>query len=186
MPFFLSHLLAVGPEPMNVGFTLAAGRALGGAGIDGPVLKEFPAVQIGMVLAKRDQIAREIQQLAAVFVQIPVEQACWVVLVVAVVIAVLVAADFTSAANHRHALRDQKRGQKVALLPRPQLPNFRIARGPLHAAIPGIVIVCSVAVIFLVRFIVFFLITHQVREREAVVRGDKVDAGAGASAVALI
>ncbi len=52
-PFFVGHLLAIGPQPDDVFFFGAANR---------PVLIKLAAVQVGMIAAHLDQLLREFQQ----------------------------------------------------------------------------------------------------------------------------
>ena len=57
-----------------------------------------------MLGAECNQTAREVEQAALVGVQVPVEPADLIVLTVGVVVAVLAAAHFVAAKQHRHAL----------------------------------------------------------------------------------
>src|SRR5687768_17760259 len=57
-----------------------------------------------------------------------------------------------------------------------------LCRWPFDSAIPAAVVVGAVAVRLVVRLVVLALVAHQVLEREAVVRGDEVDARARAAA----
>ena len=67
--------------------------------IDIAILEKLAPVQVGMSFAELDQPARELQQLDAALVQLPIEPADLVVLAVGVVVAVLGAADLVAAAE---------------------------------------------------------------------------------------
>src|SRR5205823_5052840 len=65
-----------------------------------------------VVAAKRDHSTRELQQRALLLVQVPVEPAELVVLTVPVVVAVLCTRNLVTTEQHRHALREQQRGEE--------------------------------------------------------------------------
>ncbi len=90
------------------------------------------------------------------------------------------------AEQHRHALRQQERCEQVARLPQSQRADFRIVGRPLGAAVPAAVVILAVAVVVLVRFVVLLVVAHQVAQREAVVRGDEIDAGIRPAAAVLV
>ena len=116
----------------------------------------------------------------------PVVPGHLVVLAVAVVVAVLRAPDLVAAEQHRHALRQQQRREEVALLARAQRETRACLVGALDAAVPGAVVAFAVAVVLAVRLVVLVVVRHQVAQREAVVRGDEVDAGVRAPRGALV
>ena len=83
--------------------------------------------------SRRSSISRlgEREQRLVVGVELPVEPGDLVVLAVGVVVAALGAADLVAAEQHRHALRQEQRGEEVALLPRAQRDDRRRRRsGP--------------------------------------------------------
>ncbi len=112
----------------------------------------------------------------------PVEPGDLVVLAVGVVVAALRAADLVAAEQHRHALRQQQRGQQVALLACPQREHLGVVGRSLDAAVPRAVVVLAVAVVLAVGLVVLLVVGDEVAQREAVVRGDEVDAGRRAPA----
>ena len=73
-----------------------------------------------------------------------------------------------------------------ALAWRAQSRDVRIVRGNLFSAIPAEIIVVAVPIVFAVGFNLFFVVTEQVLQPEAVVRGDKIDAGMGAPAAVRV
>src|SRR6185295_15585761 len=62
----------------------------------------------------------------------------------------------------------------------------RVVRRTLRAAVPREVVVVAIAVLFAVGFVVLPVITDQVLESEAIVRGDEVDAGVRPAAALLV
>src|SRR6185437_1521910 len=75
---------------------------------------------------------------------------------------------------------------KVSFFPVAQGLYFRIVRGPLHAMIPGMIVVRSVAIVLSIGFVVLLVVADQVAQREAVVGRDKINTGRRAAAVALV
>ena len=139
-----------------------------------------------MVLSQVDQFAGEVEQREAVGIEVPVVPRRFVVLAIGVVVAVLRAADFVAAADHRHALREQQRRQQIALLPLAELDDFGIVSRAFDAHVPGVIVVGAVAIVFAVRLVVLLVVADQIVERESVVRGDEIDAGGRAAAVPLV
>ena len=94
--------------------------------------------------------------------------------------------DLVAAEQHRRALRQQQRGEEVALLARAQLDDRRVVGRALDAEVPGAVVVGAVAVVLQVRLVVLLVVGDEVAQREAVVRGDEVDRGERVAAVVLV
>ena len=111
--------------------------------------------------------------------ELPIDPRELVVLAVRVVVAALRSAELVAVADHRHSLREEKRRQEVAFLPLAQGIRRRIVSCPLGAAVPAQVVAFAVAVFLEVCLVVFFVVADEIVEREAVVRGDEVDARGG-------
>ena len=62
-------------------------------------------------------------------------------------------------------------------LPRSQFPDGRIISRTFDPAVPALVVVGAVLVVFLVGFVVLLVVGHEIPQREAVVGDDEVDAG---------
>src|SRR5205814_264135 len=62
----------------------------------------------------------------------------------------------------------------------------RVVRRALDTAIPANIVIAAVLVVFAIGFIVFFVVAHQVFQRETIVAGHEVDAGVGPAAALLI
>lgn len=92
------------------------------------------------------------------------------------------AAHLVAGDQHRHARRQQERGQQIAQLAVAQCGDVRVVGLALGTAVPGPVVVGAVAVALAVVRVALVLVGDQVAEREAVVRGDEVDRGVRAAA----
>ena len=135
-------------------------------------------------------LAAQADQVAGVFEQIrvggpPVQPADGVVLVVGVVVALLGAAHLVTGRQHGCALGQQQRGQHHALETVAGTVDVRIVGGAFHAGVPAVVVVVAVAVVLAVGLVVLLVVGDQVVQREAVVRGDEVDAGLRGAAVVV-
>ena len=119
VPFLLRHFPSIRPQPENIALHRAAYISLWTIRINPPTLKEFAPMEIGMVPAEMDQLAREIKQRPAGIVEIPVNPARGVVLGISVIVAILRTPKLVAAADHGDTLREQQRRQKVPLLPLP-------------------------------------------------------------------
>jgi hypothetical protein len=93
---------------------------------------------------------------------------------------------FVTAAQHRHALREKKCAEEIALLSPPESVDLWILCKTFGAAVPRLIIVVAVLIVFAVRAVVFFVIGNQVRQSIAVMRGDKVYTRLRALSVPLI
>src|SRR5271165_4458254 len=144
--------------------------------VDLGVLEKLAPAKIGMGFAELDELAGELQQLGAPFVELPVVPADLVVLAVGVVVAVLGAAELIAAAQHGNALRKKQRRQQVALLALACGEDFRIVGRTFNAHVPGVIVVGAVLIVLAVGFVVLVVVADQVFQREAVVSRREVDA----------
>ena len=87
IPGLIGNLVAIGIEPGCV--LLHEHQAAIGASADFAILEEFTPVQVGMSQAQLDDFAGELAQALPAVVEIPVEPGEFVVLAVAVVVALL-------------------------------------------------------------------------------------------------
>src|SRR5215831_3593013 len=139
-----------------------------------------------MLRSKRDQPTCELQQLLLLVIEVPVEPADLVVLTVGVVVALLRATHLVAAEQHRHALREEQRGQQRALTTHAQVSDARVFRWTFDPAVPGIVVVGAVLVVLAVGLVVLVVVGDQVTQREAVMRGEEVDAAGGSASAQTI
>src|SRR4051812_12971978 len=102
---------------------------------------------------------------------------------VRIVVPLLAAAEFVATDQQRAALRKEERRQEIAQLPAAQLVDRLVVGWPLHSAVPRAIVVVAVLVVLLVRLVVFLVVRDAIVEREAVVRGDEVDARVRPAAV---
>ena len=63
---------------------------------------------------------------------------------------------------------------------------MRIICGSFDSAVPRAVVTLAVAIVFAVRFVVFFIVGNQIMKRKPVVSGDEVDACIGPSSGGLV
>src|SRR5262249_16851638 len=103
-----------------------------------------------------------------------------------IVISILGLPGLVACQEHRHPLRQEESGQEVPRLPSAQIPYGRIVRSAFGAAVPAQVVVFAVLVVLAVGFVVLSIVAYQVTKGEAVVAGDKIDAGIGSAAAALV
>src|ERR1700686_4959938 len=108
------------------------------------------------------------------FVPGPLRPGYLVILAVSVVISLLGAPAFVTAAQHRHALREKKCAEEIALLSPPQSVDLWVLRRTFGPAVPGLVVVVAVLIVFAVRAVVFIVIGNQVRQGVTVMRGDEI------------
>ena len=140
-----------------------------------------------MVGAQPDELADVVEQGLVLFrAHRPVHPGDLVVLAVGVVVASLGAPDLVAGQQHRDALRQQQRGEEVALLPRPQREHRLVVGRALDAAVPGPVVVAAVPAVLAVGLVVLVVVGDKVLQGEAVVAGDEVDRGDRAPAVLLV
>src|SRR5216683_6519006 len=165
LPVLLAHLCRLGREPGDVLHPGPVQRA---------ALEPAPPGEDAVLAAQRDQVAGEVEQ--GLVEVLPVEPGKLVVLAVGVVVALLRAPDLVPAADHRDPLREQQGGEEIALLPGAERIDAVVVRRSFGAAVPRAVVALAVAVLLAVRLVVLLVVGDQVLEREAVVRGDEVDA----------
>src|SRR5438045_9196204 len=95
-------------------------------------------------------------------------------------------ADLVARKQHRHSLREEQGREKVADLPQAERSDRWILRRPFDAAVPAQILIVPILIVLAVRLVVLLVVTHQVVERKAVVRGDKIDARVRLSPVAAV
>jgi hypothetical protein len=130
----------------------------------------------------RDELREHLEVLGA----LPVDPGDLVVLGVDVVVAALRAAELVAVQQHRHALRQEQRGEEVALLLLPQRDDLEVVGLALDAAVPAAVVALAVVAALAVGLVVLLVVGDEVVHREAVVRGDEVDGGVRPAAVVLV
>src|ERR1700735_381466 len=128
-----------------------------------------------MLLAKRDDLMGKCEKFLVDV--LPVQPGSFVVLAISIVVALLSAAEFVAGQQHRNAQRQEQRRDEIALLTRTQnVYGFAIARRTFDAAVPGSIVGLAVTILFAIFFVMPFVVTDQVIQRETVVGGEKIDA----------
>ena len=115
-------------------------------------------------LSNRNQLARELQEIAAFGSDpLPVEPRHRVVLRVGVVVAVLGMAELVAGqAASACPAREAAVASEIALLPRAQLLDHRIVGGPLHAVVPRMIVGVAVAIFLAIRFVVLVVVRYEI------------------------
>src|SRR6188474_2113809 len=139
-----------------------------------------------MFFSELYQLSRELKKLMLLFVTIPLKPTDLIVLTISVVVAVLCSAPLISAAEHRHALGEKQRREKIAALPIAQHVNLRVIGRSFDTAIPRLIIVVTVAVVVVVQLVVFFVVADQIGQCESVMGCDEVHARVRPPAVMFI
>src|SRR5687767_15171448 len=132
-------------------------------------------LQDGEVLAERDQAAGEFEKDLLAIVETPIHPRDLVVLAIGVVVAALRAPHLVAGEEHGHSLRKEQRRKEVAFLPLAQRDDAFVVGFPLHAVVPGIVVVGAIAVVLAVGLVVLGVVADEIVERETVVGSDEVD-----------
>src|SRR5437588_190783 len=117
---------------------------------------------------------------------VPVDPANLVILAISVVISLLCPSKLIATAEHWGALRDKERDQQIAALLPAQRVDFRIIGRSFGAAVPGLIVVVAIIVIFAVGFVMLFAVANEIGQSEAVMRRDEIHAGIRTAAVVLI
>src|SRR5208337_3352082 len=129
-----------------------------------------------MRASKRDHLARETGDVCMRLEIPPVVPTRLVVLAIRVVVAVLPAAAFIAAEQHRHPAGDEQREQEVLDLAPADRFDAWIGRVTFQAVIVAEILIDPVAATLAVGSIMLFTKAHQVVEREPVMTGHVVDA----------
>src|SRR5207245_6605780 len=101
-------------------------------------------------------------------------------------VASLGAAELVTVQQHRHTLRQEERGEEVALLLLTKRDDIEVVGLTLDAAVPRPVVALPVVVVLAVGLVVLVVVGDEVVQGEAVVGGDEVDRGEWPSAVVLV
>ena len=139
-----------------------------------------------MVAAKLNELAHERQQFQVRLGQRPIDPTNLVILAIGIVVAVLGVAHLIARNEHRHSLRQQQRGEQIALLTCSQYQDLGVFGRAFHAAIPALVVVSAVPVFLAICLVVLALVAHQVVQDEAIVGGDEIQAGARAPSIVRV
>ena len=98
IPFFVSHLTPVRPEPQNVFDARSLDRA---------AEKEVPPAKHRMIQAQSNDFSNQRKQVLFGLKVVPIDPADLVILAIRVVVALLRAAHRISSQDHRNSLRQQ-------------------------------------------------------------------------------
>src|SRR5260370_5308664 len=113
----------------------------------------------------------------------PADPARFVILAIGIVVTGLRVADLIASQDQRQALRQQQTGELVSAQLTTKRCYLGIVGRAFMAAIGAVVLVGAVAIALAIGLVVFFVVAEQILEREAVMHGDVIDAGARRAAV---
>src|SRR5262249_32025437 len=143
-----------------------------------------PWPQLGKAPAQAGELPDEIAKIFAVPAQIgPLHPSGLVVLAIRVVVAVLAVADLIAGEQQRNPLRQYQAGEEIPAQPAAQLDHGRIVARPFDPAIAAEILRGAVAIVLPVGLVVLLRIADQVHQREAVVDGHMIAAGARPAAM---
>src|SRR2546427_4756092 len=144
-PVLLGHLLAVRAKPGEVLHFRAANAA---------AVEELAAAEHRMMLAKPDDLLRELEHVSRGRLEAPIHPGQLVVLAVRIVVALLRASQLVAVEQHGHAEREHQRGEEGAFGPLPLIEDPRVVGGPFGAAVPREIVVVAVAIVLAVGLVV--------------------------------
>jgi hypothetical protein len=127
-----------------------------------------------MFAACFDQSRGKVIQSLSMLVPDPLHPGYLLILAVRVVITLLSAPAFVTSAQHRHALREKKCTKEIALLSPSESVDFWISCRTFGPAVPRLIAVVAVLIVFAARLVVFIVIGNQVRQSVAVMRGYEI------------
>ena len=144
-----------------------------------PSVEPALAADLREFLAQCRHVADEIGEVVALAAEMfPADPADLVVLAIGVVVAVLRVADLVAGQDQRQALRQQQAGELVLAKLAAQRHDRGIVGRAFMAAIVAVVVVGAVAIVLAVGLIVLLVVAEEIGQRETVMDGDVVDAGA--------
>src|SRR5580704_8871247 len=146
--------------------------------IPGHVLAPEPATaQRRMTLAKRNHVLKETEDVGIFLELAPVQPACFVVLVVWIVISELRVQKFVAGAEHGSSVREHQQAAEILDLLAAQGENrFGRAFVAFLAAVPAVIAVHAIGVVVTIGLVMFVVVGDEIIEREAVVGSDEVHA----------
>ena len=106
----------------------------------------------------------------------PVQPGQIIVLRIGIVVAFLRAPELVARRQHDRAARRKQRRQKARASRCALADDFGIGRLAFDAIVPGQILVVAVTVVLAIGLVVLALIAKQVGQRDAVMRGDEIDA----------
>ena len=124
------------------------------------------------ILHQMNNLLNKAQEVFLLVELIPVEPASFVILTVCIVVATLRSQHFIAHEQHWHPLRKRPDRQRIFSLSQPQPLNGRIVGWPFRAAVPAIVFICAIPIVFTVGFVMLLVIAQQIVEGKSVVAGN--------------
>src|SRR4029078_6616712 len=108
-----------------------------------------------------------------------------VVLAIGVVVAVLRIADLVASQQQGRPQREEQAGEVILAKVSGERCSLGVVRRALMAAIVALIVVGAVAIALAIGLVVFLVVAEQVSQRESVMDGDVIDAGARRAVVVM-
>src|SRR5262249_32283449 len=145
--------------------------------LDRLAVKETAAMEDRLLVEDAGDTADKLQKRRFPLGWLPVQPSHVVVLAISVVVAALGAQHFIAALQHGDALGQEKRRQDAPHFGFPYIRHLVVLGRTFLSAIPTVVVVLAVAILFAIGFVVLLVVGNQVVQGKAVVASDEVDAG---------
>src|SRR5262249_19433719 len=155
--------------------------AVGAAAVQ-PALR----AKLGELAAQPGQMADEVGEILGLVAKtVPIDPADLIVLAVGIVVAVLRIADLVAGEQQRRTLREQEAGELVLPQLAAQRDDIGIVGRALDAAIVAVIVVGAVAIVLAIGLVVLLVVAEEIHQRETVMHGDVIDAGACRTVVVI-
>jgi len=165
-PLFQSHFVAAGIEPHRI-VDLAAGHRL--------ALEKFRPPKDRVLPPQLNQLPGKLEQAFLFSVPLPVEPTNLVVLAIPLLFPFCVRLNSSPPKSIGTPCDKETASSKNSVAAADaKLSILRIVGRSFGAAIPGAIMTLAIAILVAVGFIVFVVITHDIVEREPVVRSDEL------------
>ena len=150
---------------------------------EGLSVEEGLAAEDGGLAAQGEEAFHEFAQGDRLRRVVPWDPTEFVVLAIAIVVALLGAEALVAGKEEGDALRADQGGEEIPRLATAQLEDRGIVGDPFDAVVEGDVVRITVGVFLPVGEVVFLVVADEIVERESVVRGDEIHARRGSAAV---
>ena len=137
--------------------------------------EKFGLHEAGMPFTQANHTPGKVEHLLVFFQQAPIKPAQLIILTVTVVVALLTAQDLIPGQDHWNALAEHQHGHEILDLLLSESIHLRVVADTFRPAVPTVVVAVTVAVLLTIGLVMFFIIADHIKEREAVMTGDKVD-----------
>src|SRR4051812_11112668 len=92
-------------------------------------------------------------------------------------------AHFVAHQYHGHAAAQHQQATRILRLSQAQRVYRLIAGLTFSATVPAVVVVGAITVVLAVRLVMFIVVREQIPQRESIMTGNEIDAGAGTAVI---